>query len=164
MASVDQKQLPFDSETWVAIDDYPNYQISNFARVRNTTTGRILKTTKDSGGYLMVILHKNGFQKQFNIHRLIALAFIPNPHNYTVIDHIDRCRTNNVVSNLRWCSISTNSINKKKQKNNTSEIVGVGFNKTNNCWRATWQDINRIQHNKTFSINKYSNNIRASLT
>lgn len=45
------------------------------------------------------------------VHRLVAEAFIPNPNNYTDVDHIDGDRTNNNVSNLRWCTRSMNMLN-----------------------------------------------------
>lgn len=47
-------------------------------------------------------------QKKVNIHTLVAETFIPNPHNYDSIDHIDRNKNNNNVKNLRWCSIEEN--------------------------------------------------------
>lgn len=46
------------------------------------------------------------------------MAFIPNPDGYSDIDHIDRCRTNNTLTNLRWVSRSTNNLNKGPQINN----------------------------------------------
>jgi hypothetical protein len=45
------------------------------------------------------------------VHRLVAEAFIPNPNNYPTVDHIDRNRQNNKVTNLRWCTLSDNMKN-----------------------------------------------------
>lgn len=59
------------------------------------------------------------------IHRLVAMTFIPNLENKPCIDHIDNNRLNNNVDNLRWCTYSENGMNKIKQRNNTSGIVGV---------------------------------------
>lgn len=49
--------------------------------------------------------------KVYKVHRLVADCFIPNPNNLPEIDHIDRVRFNNVISNLRWCSHTDNSRN-----------------------------------------------------
>lgn len=55
------------------------------------------------------MLCKHGANKMFGIHRLVALAFIPNPLKLPVINHKDENRANNVPSNLEWCSRSYNA-------------------------------------------------------
>lgn len=55
-------------------------------------------------GYYKVMLTKNGISSQKFVHRLIAEAFIPNPNNYSCINHKDECRTNNSIDNLEWCT------------------------------------------------------------
>ena len=50
----------------------------------------------------------------YRVHRLIALAFHPNENNYPVIDHIDRNKSNNKPSNLRWCTQKMNADNTKE--------------------------------------------------
>ena len=50
--------FPSNSEFWLSIDGYLNYEVSWFGRVRNATTGRILKPTENRGGYLYVNLSK----------------------------------------------------------------------------------------------------------
>lgn len=65
---------------------------------------RLLKPFHSSKGYLLVKL--NG--KNYQIHRLVAQAFIPNPDNLPEVDHFDTCRTNNDVSNLRWITHKDN--------------------------------------------------------
>jgi hypothetical protein len=64
-----------------------------------------------NNGYLRVILTKNKISKPKKIHRLLALQFIPNPNNYTEIDHIDRNKHNNSLDNLRWTTHSINMRN-----------------------------------------------------
>lgn len=65
--------------------------------------------------HLRVILTKDGKRKQHQVHRLVALAFIPNPDNLPFVNHKDCDPTNNHVSNLEWCSAKENSIHAYKQ-------------------------------------------------
>ena len=123
-------------EEFKKIDDYDNYEVSNLGNVKNTDTNMILKQCKDTKGYYFVNLSKNGIRKNFTIHRLIALYFIPNPQNLPCIDHIDRIRTNNLISNLRWVSKSNNNRNRPKFKNSSSKYMGVYFDKSNGKYKA----------------------------
>jgi hypothetical protein len=116
--------------------DFDNYEISNFGTVKNKITGRILKQNISDNGYCYTNLSRQGFVKKFKIHRLVANAFLQNSLNYPSIDHIDNVKTNNHVSNLRFCSNSQNNMNKPPSKNNTSGRRGVHFDKFANKWRA----------------------------
>lgn len=90
---------------WKTITDYPNYEVSDAGEVRNVITGRVLKGGLGSYGYPRVTLPGH---KIINVHRLVALHFIENPENKPMVDHIDRDRMNNHVSNLRWATPSEN--------------------------------------------------------
>lgn len=83
------------------------YEVSNLGRVRRN--GKILKLTKNAKGYLMLNLCKNGIVRKFLVHRLVALAFLPNPQNLPMINHKDEDKTNNTVSNLEWCTVQYNN-------------------------------------------------------
>lgn len=85
--------------------------------------------THMTNGYKCVSLHKNNKMKTYKIHRLIALHFIPNPDNLPTIDHIDGIKTNNLITNLRWASYTTNLLNRK---NFGKYKRGVYLNKKNN--------------------------------
>lgn len=64
-----------------------------------------------SSGYIMVRLWKNNKEQKFYIHRLVAISFIPNEHEYPEVDHIDCDKLNNKISNLRWCTRRMNQNN-----------------------------------------------------
>ena len=98
-------------EEWRGIKGYEGrYQISSFGRVKSLKDRygnyreKILKPSKNSQGYLYVILHKNSKVKSFRVHRLVALHFIENPNNYKEVNHKDENKENNKVDNLEWCA------------------------------------------------------------
>ena len=124
-------------EIWKDIKNFEgNYQISNFGNIKNVKTLRILKAGTDSHGYKIVSLSRDGKIKYPRIHRLIALAFIPNPKNKTCIDHINNKKLDNRLNNLRWVTSQENNRNRSIGKRNTSTIKGVYFIQKSNKWRA----------------------------
>ena len=93
-------------EIWKDKKDYEgHYQISNWGRVKSIKFGkeRILKPQKNTSGYLCVTLCKNNNQCQFEVHRLVAEVFLPNPNNYKEVNHKNEIKTDNRVENLEWC-------------------------------------------------------------
>ena len=90
-------------EKWKTVEDYPNYEISNFGRLRNKNTSYILKEIIDKSGYITFGVTVNGKSKFLKSHRLVALNFIPNPNNKLEVNHIDEDKSNNRVVNLEWC-------------------------------------------------------------
>ena len=100
-----------DIEEWKQINDYDNYEISSLGNVRNSKTGRVLKLTC-KGGYVFTGLSKNSNGKTIPVHRLVALAFIDNPENKPQVNHKDKNRSNNTISNLEWSTASENNIHR----------------------------------------------------
>lgn len=70
---------------------------------------RLLKPYKSTGGYLQVNLNNDGEFKPKLIHRLVAIAFIPNPNNLPEVNHKDEDKENNAVENLEWCTPKYNA-------------------------------------------------------
>ena len=106
-------------EEWNDIKNYEGiYKVSNKGNVKSIPRidangvwreEKILKPILAKSGYLVVGLSKNGKEKQYRIHRLVAEAFIPNPNSFSCINHKDEDRTNNCVENLEWCTIGYNN-------------------------------------------------------
>jgi hypothetical protein len=109
-------------EEWRDVVGYEGYyQISSQGRVRSLPTElptsnsatrirtpRIMRQYLDTHGYPVICLWKDAESKMFLVHRLVAEAFIPNPNNLPVIDHVDSQRNNNCVENLRWVTQEEN--------------------------------------------------------
>ena len=77
-------------EEWRKIEGYEDtYEISALGNVRNVNKGNGRRATISRGGYWTIGLHKDGNRKRFGIHRLVAIAFIPNPQNKKVVNHIN---------------------------------------------------------------------------
>lgn len=117
-----------DQEIWRPIREYEGlYEVSNKGRVRSldryVTAVRTkyrpgTYTYKQKGvimkpifqnGYYQVPLCKGGVSINHLIHRLVATAFLPNPENHPIINHIDCNGLNNNVENLEWCTYKHNA-------------------------------------------------------
>ena len=91
--------------------DYTNlYSISNIGRVRNDFTNKIYNLHPNSRGYIIVSIKKNGIKKSYQVHRLVATAFIQNPQNKLQVNHKNKNKKDNNIGNLEWCTPSENII------------------------------------------------------
>lgn len=101
------------NEKWKDIFGYDGmYQVSDLGRVRSKKYGktRVLRPGKLSTGYLTVVFCKDGKQKSFFVHRLVAQAFIENDNIFnTEVNHINEDKTDNRVDNLEWCNRQYNN-------------------------------------------------------
>ena len=114
-------------ENWKAVIGYEGlYEVSNLGRIRSLYYGRtrVLKTYKGNRDYLIVSLSKDGKQKTYTVHRLVANAFIPNPENKPEIDHINTITTDNRVENLRYVTPKENSNNDLTRKHMSESKKG----------------------------------------
>lgn len=116
------------NETWKDIRGYEGiYQISNLGRIKSlvrvknnydintislvkvTIPEKIRKPQLSKDGYYRVGLTKNKKQTYFQVHRLVAEAFIPNPDELPQVNHKDENKLNNCVENLEWCTSKYNA-------------------------------------------------------
>ena len=140
-------------ETYANITGFPKYQISNFGNVKNIKTGRILKPQSDRDGYLYVNLRDDGETSTKKIHRLVANAFLENPEDKKCVDHIDRNKLNNHISNLRYATVSENAQNVSINTTNTSGVRGVSLDKKLNKWKVQIT-VNGIRKHLGYFTNK----------
>lgn len=126
-------------EEWRNIEGYDDYQVSNLGRVKRLDVidslghlrkERILKSGKDTKGYLRVSLWKNGKGKTFKVHRLVAQAFIDNPYNLPQVNHKDENPSNNRVENLEWCDAKYNLTYGSRIKRVSDKTINGKLSKT----------------------------------
>lgn len=136
-------------EEWKQLKDYPNYCISNKGQIKNKNTGTILKQHSRSSQYKFVkIKNTQGLFVCKDIHRLVAIAFIPNPLNKPQVNHKDGNRINNNINNLEWATAKDNMrhafdtglINKETQIKahlyNARPVIMVKNGKIIKCFRS----------------------------
>lgn len=88
---------------------FEEYLITTCGKVWSLKSKRFLKNQTDRYGYYYVHLQTKGKEKKYKIHRLVALAYIPNPENKPQVNHIDGNKLNNSVSNLEWVTAKENT-------------------------------------------------------
>lgn len=103
-------------QIWRDVPGYEGlYQVSNTGKIRSlnykgTGKTRKLKLSVENDGYCHINLYNRDKKRRTHkVHRLVALAFIPNPNNYPIINHRDENRSNNCVWNLEWCTYVYNN-------------------------------------------------------
>lgn len=99
------------------------YEVSNFGEVRSVdrevnhkTSGKsfrksvMLRPKIGKHGYKEVVLIMNGERHCCRVHKLVALAFLPNPLNLPCINHLNEDKSDNRVCNLEWCTVQYNTL------------------------------------------------------
>lgn len=86
------------------------YLISNYGTIKNLNDV-IMKPFISNTGYLRVGLATDkGKRKNYSIHRLVALMFVPNPNDDSIVNHLNGIKTENYYLNLEWTTQSSNNI------------------------------------------------------
>lgn len=140
-----QQQDNINNLKFKKVKDFPLYSVSNTGIVRNDKTNKNL-SPRFLRGYKRVALYKNGVTYDKRIHRLVGIAFIPNPKNKPEINHKNGLRSDNNVGNLEWVTSKENQWHKVN-------VLGVGDKfkgEKNGNSKLSERDI-RIIRNSTFS-------------
>lgn len=97
------------------IEHFEHFQVSNYGRVKNSITGNILSQGDNGRGYCNVTLKARPYETKKYIHRLVAMAFLPDFDEKLQVNHIDKNKKNNHVSNLEMVTDSENKKWSKKE-------------------------------------------------
>ena len=150
-------------EEWKNVIGYEGlYEVSNMGNVRNVRRNTLLKLSKTNYGYIQVHLYKNGIRTGFQVHRLVAEAFLSNPDNLPMINHKDEDKTNNSVDNLEWCDAkynvnyghrTENAINTRVKNGYADpDFIGFGLNE-----KEYMKEYNRLHYERNREkSNEYS--------
>ena len=141
-------------EIWKPVKNFEDrYYISNFGRVYSIKRETIMKPSM-LNGYWRVILYDGNKTKGCYVHRMVAEAFIPNPQNKPLINHIDENRANNKISNLEWVTFSEN-VNHGNRNDKVSNVLsrpvlcvetGIVYSSGKQAGRKTGIDDGSINH------------------
>lgn len=118
-------KLDYLIERWKPIEDYENYSVSTFGRIRKECNKKILKPSLNTTKYYMIDLVNNEKYTKQLVSRLVAKAFLINPENKPFVDHINGKVLDNHFLNLKWATRQENGINRKLQTNNKTGHTGI---------------------------------------
>lgn len=148
----EDKDIMTNREVWIDITDYEGlYQVSNLGRVKRVETQHILTQSKTSK-YYSVVLCKSGKLKGFNVHRLVAIAFVTNVNNYPCVNHKDEETTNNIAENLEWCTYTYN-MNYGTVQQRISQTQSKPVKQKTKCGKTVGEFASALQAQKETGIN-----------
>ena len=114
------------------------YKISDNGKIYSWKSNRYMSTRICTNKYETLILYKNGKGKSYSVHRLVADAFIPNPDNLPLVDHINRNKLDNRVENLKWVSHRDNIINSDRVENRQGSVNKIDYKNKNGTTRTRY--------------------------
>ena len=125
-------------EIWKTINGYENYEISSHGGIRKSNGSTHKCYLCGRGYYFVSIKNENGW-KSHMMHNLVMQNFrgLPETNGKMIVDHIDGCRINNNINNLRYVTLQLNRHNSKKANNTSSKYHGVIYNKKNQNYMST---------------------------
>src|SRR6476620_8729196 len=112
-----KQDIEANKKEWFILKECEGYEITKCGLIRNKKNKKLLKLKIDDDGYIQVGLNINKKTKYYRLHRLLSITFIPNPNNFSTVDHINKIRNDNRLENLRWASPEMQSNNQNRQKN-----------------------------------------------
>ena len=152
-----------EGEEWRDVEGYEGlYQVSNLGRVKSSLRqggGGLIKPPLNNQGYPQVVLRNKGDNKMTRVHQLVCKAFHDNPENKPMTDHIDRDRTNNKATNLRWATAKENLNNLSPAKGSISKRI---YKRKDGSITETWKGIIR-EKSKTFKLKEDAEKWLASM-
>lgn len=110
-------------EKWVKIDEYPEYEASDNGNIRRIGSDSYIKPVPNSSGYATVTLMRDGQKHTKYVHDIVGRLFCSGYKPGLSVNHRDRNRLNNVVSNLEWIALEDNKGHGKITKEKASIIL-----------------------------------------
>lgn len=108
-------------EEWKTIEGFSNYEISNLGRFRKKGFKAHRGTINNRGYKIVHLTDDDGRSRMMSVHRLVAMAFVPNPLNKPLIDHINANPLDNRSENLRWFTHKENATLNVKTRIKTAQ-------------------------------------------
>lgn len=136
-------------EIWKNVVGYEGlYQVSSEGRIKSMRTTKVMKARVNKYGYKQLTLYKENQQGRTTktLHRLVAIAFIPNIKNLATVNHKDLDKLNNNISNLEWATFAENTEHAKRlgamqdlqwgSKNSSSKLTEEDVFRMREMWKS----------------------------
>ena len=148
-----------ETEMWKPIPNFIGlYEVSNLGRIKSLNYKhrgfeKVLKLSAKDGKYIKVTLYnREGNPKTFRVHRIVAMAFLPEPTPEQIqVNHIDGDKQNNIVENLEWVSPQQNVNNP-----NTKHRMSIRYHRDGEFERRSAAQRKRFQRERELHIAKFA--------